>query len=190
MYSKCRKLLLESNKLYRDDIMSKIQDLNSELNSWDYGVLINGKVITDSKSIDWSKYTTIPIRYIKQYHVGICWDFVNYQHSIFKEMGVSDKSYLVVMSKDDNENDIVTHTFSIINISGNQYWFESSWFKCQGVHKITSYKDVLNKLITVYDKYENHEIYMYNPTGLDNNLSSREFFQKTTRNLIYSNNKR
>jgi len=167
--------------------MDDIKSFNKELNSWDYGVLINGKKYTKSSEIDWSQYKTIPIKDIEKYHVGICWDFVNYQHNWFRGTGIKDESYLFVMQLSDNPDDIVTHTFSIITFEGKKYWFESSWFGHQGVREIRSYKDVIDELIAKYDKGNNHSysVFKYSPDGMDRNITNGDFFNKATRSLVY-----
>lgn len=167
--------------------MDDIKSFNKELNSWDYGVLINGKKYTKSSEIDWSQYKTIPIKDIEKHHVGICWDFVNYQHNWFRGAGIKDESYLFVMQLSDNPDDIVTHTFSIITFEGKKYWFESSWFGHQGVREIRSYKDVIDELIAKYDKGNNHSysVFKYSPDGMDRNITNGDFFNKATRSLVY-----
>lgn len=168
--------------------LKRVKSLNSDLNNWKYGVLIDSKIETDPDKVDWSKYKTIPIDDIKKNHVGICWDFVNYQHHIFKENGYPDESHLFVMQKSEDPNDIVTHTFSIVTIDDQKYWFESSWFKHQGVHPISSYKDVINELVKEYgDVNSQYDVYEYNPDGMDRGLTNGEFFKRATEKLVYSN---
>lgn len=172
----------------QDISLDDIKKYNKELNKWDYGVLVNGKVYTKSSEIDWSKYKTIPIPSIEKYHVGICWDFVNYQHKWFKENKIKDESFFFVMQVSKREDDIVTHTFSIIDFDGKKYWFESSWFGHQGVKEVRSYKDVVEELVKKYDKTKGlnpYSVFKYNPDGLDNNISNGDFFKRATRNCIF-----
>lgn len=168
--------------------LKQLQNFNSELNKWKYGVLINGKVETDSRKINWAKYKTIPINDVEKHHAGVCWDFVNYQHSVFKKNGYPDESHLFVMQRSNDPNDIVTHTFSTVDIGGKKYWFESSWFKHQGVHEVKSYKDVIKVLTAEYGENNAYDVYKYNPDGLDNNLTNGEFFKKATQDLVYATN--
>lgn len=168
--------------------IKRVKSFNSDLNNWKYGVLIDGKVETDPDKVDWSHYKTIPIDDMKRHHAGICWDFVNYQHHFFKENGYPDESHLFVMQKSDDPNDIVTHTFSTVTIDNQKYWFESSWFKHQGVHPVSSYKDVVDKLVKEYgDTNSQYDVYEYNPDGMDQSLSNGEFFKRATKKLVYSN---
>lgn len=164
--------------------LRNIKSLNDELNKWKYGVVIDGKVVTDASKVDWSRYKTHPIDVMNKYKAGICWDFVNYQHNIFKKHGYHDESHMFVMERNNDPNDIVTHTFSIVNIGGKKYWFESSWFKHQGVHEVNSYKDVVDILRKEYGENNAYDVYEYNPDGLDKNLTNGEFFKRTTNNLV------
>ena len=181
---------LESSKYISNDtneIFKLVKKFNRDLNQWKYGVLINGKVVTKSSEIDWSNYKTIPINLIDKYHVGICWDFVNYQHWWFNKNRIKNSSYFFVMDRGRHSNDIVTHTFSIITIGSKKYWFESSWYKNQGVHEVLSYKDVIKQLVENYDKQNKnaYTVYEYNPNGLDRGLSNSEFFNKTTQKVVF-----
>ena len=183
------KYLIENLDLYKFQSFDDIKSFNRELNKWKYGVLVNGKVYTDSSKIDWSKYKTIPLKDIEKYHVGICWDFVNYQHYYFKKNKIKDESYMVVMQLSDNPDDIGPHTFSIFNYDGKKYWFESSWMSHQGIKEVNSWKDVVEEWVNCYDKTKSkskpYSVYKYNPDGLDNNVDNGKFFDKVTRNLIY-----
>ena len=139
---------------------------------------------TKSDDIDWSKYKTIPIDQMKKYHVGVCWDFVNYEYAWFKERHIKTESYLFVMQLSDDPDDIVTHTFLLFSEKGKKYWFESSWFGHQWIKKINGFKDVVEELV---DRYGNHaySVYKYSPEGMDKNLSNSDFFRKATRNLVF-----
>ena len=172
------------NELNRDMKEEKIKSLNDELNKWKYAVVIDGKVITDPNKADWSKYKTHPINVMDKYKAGVCWDYVNYQHNMFKKNGYHDESYMFVMERNNNPNDIVTHTFSILNIDGKKYWFESSWSRHRGIHKVNSYKDVVNILREEYGTDNAYDVYKYNPDGLDKSLTNGEFFKRTTKNIV------
>ena len=170
-----------------DELPDELVQFNKELNSWTYGVIINGKKYTSSNDVDWSKYRTIPIPIMEKEHVGICWDFVNYQHAWFKSHQIKDDSYFYVQQKSTNPDDIVTHTFSIISINGGKYWFESSWSSHKGIHKVSSWKDVVNALSDQYNKEDKfpYSLFKYNPDGLDKNVNDGDFFNKATHNLVY-----
>lgn len=164
--------------------LRNIKSLNGELNKWTYGAVINGKVITDLNKVDWSKYRTHPIDTMNKYKAGICWDFVNYQHDVFKRNGYSDESHMFITQINNDPNAIVTHTFSIVGIGEKKYWVESAWSKHKGVHEVKSYKDVVNLLRNEYGQNNACDVYEYNPDGLDKNLTDQEFFDRATNNLV------
>lgn len=165
----------------------KVKNLNSQMNdTWDYGIILNGKKITDLENVDWSKYRTIPIDVLKKEKIGVCWDFVNYQHSFFKENGYPDETFMLVSRRSKNPEDILTHTFSIVTIGDKKYWFESAKWNDRGVHEVKDYKTVINKFIN--DNYirNEYDVYKFNPDNMDNNLTDKEYFNRATsqRNFI------
>lgn len=153
---------------------------------WDYGVMDNGKKITEEHldEYDFSKYKTTPLEKLKKTKIGVCWDFVNYQHDFFKKNGIEDESYLMFINRSDNSDDAVTHTFSVINIGDKKYWFESSNWKYRGIHEIESYEDVIDilskqNLDSTKDSFW-MGVYKYNPDGLDRGLSGDDFMDVVT----------
>lgn len=170
--------------------LRKVHSLVNELNSkWDYGAIIDGKKRTDYENIDWSKYRTIPIKTLEKEKIGNCWDFVNYQHHVFKSNGYPDEAYMVVARRSNKPDDILTHTFSVVNIGDKKYWVESARWKDRGVHEVKSYEDVVNKLRDDDFGNKDYDVYKYNPDGLDNNLTDQEFFDKATQNLVKTSQK-
>ena len=167
-------------------LLDKIKEFNKSLNSWNYGVLIGNKIVTDEKFINWNNYKTIPLNKIEKYHVGICWDFVNYEHFWLNKNRIQHNSYFFVMSRNDDNTDIVTHTFIVVTIGSSLYWIESSWLKYQGVHKISSVSDVVKILRKNYGMNHDYDLFTYNPTGLDQNLSNQDFFKLATDTVIES----
>ena len=181
--SKSTTIELEKEEKY---LLNKVKEFNTSLNSWKYGVLIGNKIVTDEKFINWDKYKTIPIDKIEKYHVGICWDFVNYEHFWLNKNHIQHTSYFFVMSRNSDNTDIVTHTFIIVNIGSSLYWIESSWLKYQGVHKISSVTDVVKILRKTYGMNYEYDLFTYNPTGLDQNLSNNDFFKSASDTVVES----
>lgn len=169
--------------------LKAIKRLNDWMNEkWDYGFILDGKRMTeevaDLDDLDWSAYRTTPVEELSKTKIGCCWDFVNYQHHVFKKYDISDKAYMFV--SDLGDDGIQTHTFSIIVIDGKKYWVESAFWKYRGVHEVNSYMDVVEKIST-----EGHDwdLYTYLPVGLDQGLSDKTFIDLTTRIKIASNRK-
>ena len=161
-----------------------LKQFNEYLNSWKYGVIINDKIITDPRKIDCKKYKTIPIDIIEKYHVGVCYDFVNYQHYIFNKKNINHESYLFLGRK--NNGEYITHTFNIIKRKSGDLYFESSWMKHQGIEKVKDgWRSVAEYLCAEYEVYK-FDVYKYNPDGLDCNLSGSQFINKASQKLIFS----
>lgn len=165
--------------------MKAIKSLNDDMNkNWDYGVLHNGKKITNLENFNFEKdYRTIPLDILKKEKIGLCWDMVNYQHHVFKERGYPDKTYMFVSPYN---NGIITHTFSIVTIENKNYWIESAKWNDRGVHEVSSYKDVITHLRKQDYGSPKYDVYEYNPDGLDKGLTDKEYFNKATQNLVYT----
>lgn len=167
----------------KDTIDNLINDLNTK---FDYGVIIDGKRYDEDLSqVDWSKYRTMPIEEFEKEKIGVCWDFVNYQHYICNKNGIENKNYMIVCQRSDNPDDVLTHTFTIATIDGQQYWIESARWKDRGVHEVKSYKDVYDS-IRKDEGGKDCDLYEYDPTGMDKGLTDQEYFDKATENLVYT----
>ena len=170
------------------DAVKRLSDsLNSE---WEYGVLYNGKHISEDEMNDdfeWDKnYRTIPVDTLKKEKIGTCWDFVNYQHDVLKNMGIKDKAYMIFIQRSEDPRDAVTHTFTTFELGDKNYWLESAAWPKRGLHEITDWKDVAKELNDMYKNTEfGYSIFEYNPDGMDKGLTTDEFVDKATQNYIY-----
>lgn len=167
------------------DSVKKLNDLMN--NGWDYGVLDHGKHLLDTDDYDWDKnYRTTPVDILEKEKIGTCWDFVNYQHDKLKHMGIKDNSYLITIQKSEKPDDIVTHTFTTFELGDKQYWLESAAWPKRGVHEINGIEDVAKELNEMYHNPGlGLSIFKYNPEGMDKGLTSNEFFDKASQNLVY-----
>ena len=158
----------------------------SEINKWidflsekfTYGAYIDGKVVKDI-DIDWDKYKTIPIAIMDKKKVGICWDFVNYEHASLAKLNINHDCYFFLSTNSHDVGKIITHTFIIININNDLYWIEAAWKKHRGVHHISSIDSVIRMLQNTYGKNP-YDLIRYNPEGLDIGLDSQQYI-----NYIY-----
>lgn len=159
-----------------------LQRIYRELDTWEYGCIIKNKRYDETilDEVNWDLYRTTPIDRLEKQKIGVCWDFVNYQHHLFKKNDIDDESYLIFASIP-SENRVITHTFSIVIINGQRYWFEQSFYKFKGIYKIRDIMDVINTFLSHYTKQEKPyitcDIYRYSPDGLDKGLSDKEFIQ-------------
>lgn len=153
----------------------------SEINAWvdfltekfTYGAYIDGKVVKDN-DIDWDKYRTIPIDIMNKKKVGICWDFVNYEHASLEKLNINHDCYLFLSTNSKDAGTIITHTFIIMDIHGDNYWIEAAWNKHSGVHHISSVDSVVKMLQAEYGKNP-YDLIRYNPKGLDMGLTSQQY---------------
>lgn len=167
------------------DGIKKLNDLMN--NDWDYGVLDHGKHLLDTDDYDWDKnYRTTPVDILEKEKIGTCWDFVNYQHDKLKNMGIKDNSYLITIQKSEKPDDIVTHTFTTFELGDKQYWLESAAWPKRGVHEINGIEDVAKELNEMYHNPGlGLSVFKYNPEGMDKGLTSNEFFDRASQNLVY-----
>ena len=102
-------------------------------------------------------------------------------------MGIPDKTYMVLIPKSSNPDDLVTHTFTIFGKNDKeQYWLESAAWPKRGVHKVNSYKDVVSELMDMYGNPGfGYELYQYNPEGMDKGLTDKEYFNRATDDRNY-----
>lgn len=179
-------------KAQMDGAKNLLDELNNE---WDYGVMSNGKKLTDTSSFNWEKdYRTTPVEELAKNKIGVCWDFVNYQHKRLDDLGIKNSSYFLEMdlSTKDNPNRTVTHTFTTFELGGKEYWIESSMWPKRGIHEIKDFKDAADQVASVYtDKKKPYSLFEYNPEGLDQGLTDQEFFNRVTDgNLVLRANKK
>lgn len=184
----------ESKKIQRqmDGAKKLLDELNSE---WDYGVMINGKKVTDVDNVNWERdYRTTPVEELRKNKIGVCWDFVNYQHERLNELGIKNDSYFIEidLSTKETPNRTVTHTFTTFELGGKEYWIESSMWPKRGIHEIKDFKDAADQVASVYtDKKKPYNLFKYNPEGLDKGLTDQEFFDRVTDgNLVLRANKK
>lgn len=160
-----------------------IDEMNTE---WDYGVLVNGKHVTDISDFDWNNYRTTPVETLKKEKCGVCWDFVNYQHNVLDSNKIPNNSYMFTMIKDNG--DLITHTFTTCTIGDSVYWLESAMWPKRGVHEINSVDDVVSEIKDNYKasikKSSEWSLFEYNPDGMDKGLTDKEYFDKATQKLV------
>lgn len=129
---------------------AEIEAFNDELNSFDYGILVDGRILTGN-SIDFLKYRTISPEQVRRYKAGVCWDYVSYEYEWFKrhypkQMRFTKDSFNLntsqyscyYMEHIDEDQDHPTHTWLAYTYGGNVYAFESSWKSIKGIHEFDS----------------------------------------------------
>lgn len=129
---------------------AEIEAFNDELNSFDYGILVDGRILTGN-NIDFFKYRTISPEQVRRYKAGVCWDYVSYEYEWFKrhypkQMRFTKDSFNLntsqyscyYMEHIDEDQDHPTHTWLAYTYDGKVYAFESAWKPIKGIHEFDS----------------------------------------------------
>lgn len=153
-----------------------LSNLNRRLNSYIYGLYINGvhDPRRNTTAADWDLYLKIssPVDFERRMG-GVCWDYVVYQAYYIKNHcpDLEYKTWFVAFMNNDDEP---THTFMTIRIPDAGYMlFESSFKKIKGLY-VTSYDemDLVEYILSLMQQYDTKHIgmktspirvYQYNP---------------------------
>ena len=162
------------------DIQNRIYRLNAKMNRFKYGFLYKGKILTD----DYSKYQTMTVAEIDRYQCGVCWDFVNYEANWFRKNQIPFKTFFIEW----NDPMTSTHTFLVYKLPDdpNYYYFESSFEKYQGVHKVISYSDAIDLVIKEMkefgslDKYD-YEVWEYTASDALSHMTALQYMKTITK---------
>ena len=192
---------LDTNKdlnevLSNDKLM--IEAFNKELNTADYGIVVNGKPYT-GKNIDYNKYKTLSPKEFEKYYTGICWDYTEYEANQFEEIfdfkhtlnDLREKEYsMYYMVLKNKDGDTSCHTWLAYKLYGKIYSFESSWEKYKGITEFSSEEDMLYNYISKYKKeYSEGEVVISKyPKNTKFGLGCEEFMNRciNTGKVIYS----
>lgn len=116
---------------------------------------------------------TVPVERVSRFSGATCLDFVNWQHSVFRMLGLRDHSYLIFYVTGDGR--AVSHAWSVVEVGGQSWWFETSLDWNMGVHRVDSYLDVVQDIMGRCGPVSDVEVYEYDPEGLDRWLTPGEF---------------
>ena len=162
------------------DIQGRIYRLNAKMNRFKYGFLYKGKILTD----DYSKYQTMTVAEIDRYQCGVCWDFVNYEANWFRKNQIPFKTFFIEW----NDPMTSTHTFLVYKLpeDPNYYYFESSFEKYQGVHKVISYSDAIDLVVKEMkefgglDKYD-YKVWEYAASDALSHMTALQYMKTITK---------
>ena len=120
-----------------DDIIR----LSEELNNYQYGYLVNGKIETDMESF-FDNYKSLTIKDFEKYKVGVCWDYVHYEANWFKIHGYKYETFYVQVQDEDGY--CPSHTFLVFYLPGSNkpYYFEASWKKYRGIENFNTLSEL------------------------------------------------
>lgn len=162
------------------DTQNRIYRLNAKMNRFKYGFLYKGKILTD----DYSKYQTMTVAEIDRYQCGVCWDFVNYEANWFRKNQIPFKTFFIEW----NDPMTSTHTFLVYKLpeDPNYYYFESSFEKYQGIHKVISYSDAIDLVVKEMkefgglDKYD-YSVWEYAASDALSHMTALQYMKTITK---------
>ena len=128
-----------NNKI--NNIPDDIIRLSEELNNYQYGYLVNGKIETDMESF-FDNYKSLTIKDFEKYKVGVCWDYVHYEANWFKVHGYKYETFYVQVQDEDGY--CPSHTFLVFYLPGSNkpYYFEASWKKYRGIENFNTLSEL------------------------------------------------
>ena len=131
-----------------NDIPLGVLNLLEQLNSYQYGYIVNGKVVNDMNNFFYD-YRSLSIREFEKYRAGVCWDYVHYEANWFKKHGYKYETFYIQVQ--DEDGDCPSHTYLVFYLSNPDngvYYFESSWRKYSGIERF----DNINELHATVEK--------------------------------------
>lgn len=137
----------KSNREFAKDIPNDIKEFYDSIKSFEYGVIHNGKPITNLSSFDfWNDYKSLTISEFEKYKTGVCWDFVHYEAKWFNEHGYKYETYYIETV--DHDGDYPSHTFLLFYLpdDSNVYYFELSWGKYRGIEIFKNKNEAINTI--------------------------------------------
>lgn len=121
---------------------------------------------------------------------GVCFDQVELERKLFKEIGVKFKTYFIYIYDIDY---FPSHTFLVYEDDNRYYWFEHSWGAYKGIHEYNSELDLLldvKRLFTMDHNYvsSNAYVFLYEYNKPKAHISCDEFYKyMETQKLIKLN---
>ena len=134
------------SKYENNDTLNQILEFNKKSNSYEYGIVVNGRLDTELNDFVNNYHLSDPKSFIK-YGGGVCWDWTSYEAYVFRKYfpSIPFNTYYIVC---DDGNMCPTHTFLTFQLNGDIYYFESAFYQYRGVYKANSLSDIFNFVIT------------------------------------------
>lgn len=120
-------------------MITQIRSLNMILNTYKYGMVINGELKEDNGRLPWSTYKTLSRKEFEKYKIGCCYDYTMYEDYWFEGNNIPHKLFYIEGGKI-----LKTHTFLVFQNNGKHILFESSWKSKVGTFEFNSEQDLLN----------------------------------------------
>lgn len=157
-------------------------DVMNFMNNIKYGYVSNDGIIHKEVDSDFNNYRLQSPSELMNSCYGVCWDQVELERYLFKDIYKDVKTYFIVHYDDEK---CPTHTFLVYENNNKYYWFEHSWEICRGIHEYNSIDilldDVKNKFVfheldNDYD-IDNLCIYEYGEFPNYNDIGIKEFYK-------------
>lgn len=127
-----------------------------------YGFIRNGKKYKD-KNLDFDKYRTLsPNEFIK-HHIGICWDYAEFEYLYISKFFPELKPQIWYIEHSDESGDRPTHTWVSFHDDGMIKVMEVSWLSNRGIHSYKSEKDMVDDYARKHCKGKNYVIFKIEP---------------------------
>ena len=138
--------------------LCRILEFNRRMNSMEYILPINGKIIVEIKMQDYDNYKTLTRNEFIKYNGCVCFDYVMYEDWYFttKFSNIPHRTFYCDFT--DVDGDHPSHSFLLFYIDNDVYWFESSWKIMRGVYKFSSENMALSYIIDVLKKNAEEKI--------------------------------
>lgn len=127
------------------DVKRECEKLNKKLNSYGYGLVMNGKLVDfkeDPREFA-NLYRTMSCKEFTQYRGGICWDYARFQKSFLNHIGLPAENYYIEIHNTQSS----THTFTVIPVEHQYVYLESSFLKIQGVYVAKSIDIIIQYIL-------------------------------------------
>ena len=118
-------------------------DLNKRLNSYGYGVPVNGQLVELDGPEFANAYRTMSVPEFEKYKGGVCWDYARYQHMYLQYRGIRNQNFYIEL----HDKMSSTHTFTVVMMDGFGIYIESSFRKIQGVYISTSLDYIVSYIL-------------------------------------------
>lgn len=129
-----------------------VQEIMRQMNQIKYGWKDkNGNIHYDVNDTFSDNYVLETPDEVLNNKVGVCWDQVELERTLFEKENVIFNTYFIVHY---DNNKCPTHTFLIYKDNNSYYWYEHSWEKFRGIHSYKTEEEALKDVKNKFIKYE------------------------------------
>ena len=131
--------------------INNVMDLMNVLEGIEYGWvdIDKNKYINTEKGFK-KKYVLQKPEDVLENKVGNCYDQVELERALFKELGLKFNTYFMIYY---DAKKLYTHTFIVYEEKEKFYWFEHAWELNKGIHEYLSLYDLLKDVKEKFQKF-------------------------------------